>query len=125
MTLAEVTAGVERSRPGVLTLAEKISLISTLDRVIFTEIYQRHSNSPLSSFEGYTLNTPVDTLLLAPEAYGEIYVRRLEAECDYRCAEIERYNGSRELFNSLWDSLCTYWRREHRPLGVRRWKISV
>ena len=124
MTLSQVTAMAERSRPGVLTLAEKISLVSTLDGVVFTEIIKRHIDPPVKHFEGYKTDTSGEVELLVPEPYAELYLRRLEAECDYRCGEIERYEASRALFNGIWESFLAYWRREHRPIGVKKWKLG-
>lgn len=123
MTLAQALSLAERARPGIMTEPEMTVVISSLDKRVRHQVFELHEGAPEGEFSGYTAQSPQQTELLIPDAYSEIYLRRLEAECDYRSGEIERYNNSAALFNSLWESFVCYWKETHRPLGARGWRL--
>lgn len=123
MTIGEAANVCENSRPGVMTLSEKIRTLSELDKKVCTEVFDRHEGAPVLLFEGYKITTPNDKELLIPDAFSDVYVRRLEAECDYKCADTEMYDNSARLFNSAWESFVSYWTATHKPLGAKKWRL--
>ena len=125
MTLELALSLAERARPGIMSQAEMIFVISSLDKRVKAQVLDLHEGSHAEGFSGYTSITPGQTELLIPDSYAEIYIRRIEAECDYKSGEIERYNNSATLFNELWESFVSYWKLTHRPLGAKGWKLPT
>ena len=123
MTLELALSLAKRARPGIMSESEMIFVISSLDKRVKAQVLDLHEGGAAEGFSGYSVVTPGDTELLIPDSYGEIYVRRIEAECDYKSGEIERYNNSAALFNELWDAFVSYWKLTHRPLGAKGWKL--
>ncbi len=122
MTIGQVCASVERSRPGVMPLAEKIRHIAALECLIHSEIISRHEGRDIP-FIPYDERVSQDRVLTCPDGYADIYIRYLEGQCDLLCGEIERYEGSAALFNSLWQAFLAFWRDSHRPKGAKNWKL--
>jgi len=123
MTIAGALAALARSRPGMLTSPEAVSVLSALDSVVYNRIYKRHLPLPEYSFEGYDDNSPGDTVLLIPDEYSDVYLFYLDARADLESGENERYNCSAELFNSKWDEFVKFYASGHHPVGERSWKL--
>ena len=72
-------------------------------------------------FQGYTEETPGDTVLLVPEPFDQMYLRWMEAQIDYHNAEYSRYNNSISLFNTDFQAYQSYYHRMHKPKGAGSW----
>lgn len=118
MTIIEAITMNESLKPGTYSHEEKTAWLSRLDMRVHKEIIQRHEGDT-GEFEGYKSDTPPDTPLLVPAPYDEMYLRWLEAQADYANGEIDRYNNSISLFNSIYSDYERFYRRGHRPLGAR------
>ena len=118
MTIIEAITMNESLKPGAYSHEEKTAWLSRLDMRVHKEIMQRHEGG-IGDFQGYKGDTPPDTPLLVPEPYDEMYLRWLEAQADYANGEIDRYNNSISLFNSIYSDYERFYRRGHRPLGAR------
>ena len=123
MTLADALAAIERSRPGILSSADAISVVSDLDKTIYKYLYKPRSKKHRGAFAGYDGNTPGSTALLLPDEYSEIYVYKLESQADYVSGEIERYNCSASLFNSRLDEFVKHYAGTHRRRKKFDWRF--
>ncbi len=115
MTILEAIHRTDDLKPNIYDQATKIFWLSRLDAAITEQIHNRYQQP--RAFPGYGPDTPGDTPLLVGAPYDEIYQRWLEAQMDLSNGEMDRYNGSVVLFNSLWDSYAAAYGRSHMPLS--------
>lgn len=122
MTIAEAIARVNEVKPNTYQQLIKIKWLSQLEWSIKREIVDVHEGSSEVEFNGFDENTPLETRLIAPEPYDEIYVRWLEAQIDYANGEMGRYNNSMAMFNAAMESFRSFYNREHLPLQKNKMK---
>lgn len=117
MTIIEAIGLNDSFKPNNYTPEDKIAWLSTLDGIIKKEIIDTHEGSEGVEFNGYDKNTPLDTVLLAPPPYDDIYLKWLEAQIDYANGETPRYNNSMLAYNSVFSALSRHYNRTHMPRG--------
>lgn len=100
--------------------SEKINWLSRLDSMVKKQIIDTHEGSESVFFEEYTDDTPLDTVLLVPAPYDEVYLRWMEAQIDYNNGEIDRYNISISMFNTEYEAFENWYRRNHMPVSKGR-----
>jgi hypothetical protein len=119
MTIDEAIKGIDTLKPNNYTDEEKIKWLDTLDRMIKTEIIDKHEGYEEIVFEGYTTETPADTELLAPQPYDDMYLHWLESRIDYYNNEYAKYNNSVTSFNTMYSAFNAFYNRQHMPLGTK------
>ena len=118
MTLAEAIQRCDTLKPNSYTAPEKIEWLSRLDGRVKLEIIDTHEGAEDVVFEGYTEDTSLlDTVLLVPSPYDEIYLYWLQAQIDYNNGEINKYNNNISMFNSAYSDYASYYNRTHMPLS--------
>lgn len=120
MTLLEALHNLDEHLPNTLEEAEKIQWLSRLDTMAAGVMQSYEQAEP---FEGYTMESPRDTVLRIPAPYDECYGRYLEAELHYRQGEIDRYNNAIVLFNNAFSAFRRAVCREHIPLNRGRFQM--
>lgn len=70
-------------------------------------------------FKGYDDSTSLDTVLIAPAPYDDLYIKWLEAQIDYTNGEYGKYNNSKLAFNTAYTAYESWYNRNHMPLGKR------
>ncbi len=105
MTLSDAIENFDREHPNSCPFNLKLQWISQLDHKIYGEILVPRG---YSEFNGYSLETPQDTVLAAPDAYGELYGYYLKMNIDLRNGEIDRFNNTALLFNRAYKELFDY-----------------
>ena len=116
MTIIEAINLIDASKPNTYGQVEKIRWLSNLDWTIKREIIDTHEGGESIVFNGYTEDTPLDTPLLAPAPYDELYVRWLEAQIDYANGEFNKYNASMSMHNTYMTSFINYYNSNNMPL---------
>lgn len=119
MTILEAINRVDSTKPNSYTQVEKVDWLSTLDGVIKTNIIDTHEGGENVVFNGYDADTSIDTELLVPAPYDDIYIRWLEARIDYANGEINKYNNSLTAYNDAYDLYANYYNRKHMPKGSK------
>ena len=119
MTIMESLNRIDTIKPNSYSQAEKIKWLSTLDGIIKTEIIDTHEEAERFPFDGYAEETPLNTPLLVPAPYDEIYLFWLESKIDYWNGEIDRYNNSNEMYNAAYTSFARYYNRNNKPKGKK------
>ena len=119
MTILEAIHRLESAKPNSYDETEKISWLSVLDGVVKNNIIDTHEGADKVVFNGYNEETPLDTVLLVPAPYDEVYIRWMEAQIDYSNGEYEKYNNSMQMFNTALTSFNNYYNRTHMPLGKK------
>lgn len=122
MTLNEAINKIDALKPNGYLLEDKVKWLSSVDGVIKGEIIDTHEGGEDIVFEGYTEETDLDTELLAPAPYDEMYIRWLEARIDYANGEYGKYNNSITMYNTEFSAFRNYYNRTHMPKGnVRKY----
>jgi hypothetical protein len=116
MTIIEAINKVDALKFNTYSQNDKITWLSKLDLAVKRLILDNHGNNPAPTFTGYTEDTPLDTVLLVPAPFDEIYLRWMEAQIDYYNGENDRYNNSIMLYNAMFDAYAAYYTRHHKPL---------
>ncbi len=116
MTIREAIELVDRMKPNQYDEAEKVAWLSELDAMIDRDILQTHEDAP-EEFTGYPLLVDLETALLAPERYAQIYRWYLEMKIDDANAELVKYNNSATKFNTYYEALGNDYNRHHMPLA--------
>ena len=95
---------------------DKIDWLSRLDNMVKRQIIDTHEGAESVCFNGYTADTPLDTVLLVPAPYDEVYLRWMEAQIDYHNGEIDSYNNAIILFNTAFNAYKEYYNSAHKPV---------
>lgn len=115
ITIMDAINRIDSLKPNRYTQSDKVKWLSTLDERIMNDIIVTHEDAEVEVFDGYTEKTPLDTELLVPSPYDEVYLYWLEAQVDYWNGENEKYNNSIEMFNTSYRAFATYYNRTHMP----------
>ena len=119
MTILEAINTVDGQKFNTYTTVEKLAWLSRLDSLVKRMIIDTHEGWESVSFGGYDDKTPMDTELLVPEPFDEIYLLWLEARIDYANGEYDKYNNSITMYNAAYDAYANYYNRNNMPLGVK------
>ena len=117
MTIAEAIAKVDSLKPNTYTPEDKVEWLSNLDARVKSQIIDAHERCDPFQFYGYDIDLDMETELLVPAPYDEMYLRWLEAMIDYHNGEDERYNNAITLFNNAFDGYKKCYTRNHMPLS--------
>ena len=119
MTINEAINKTDALKPNNFSVEDKIGWLSTLDFTVKREMIDTHEGGEDIVFEGYTEETDLDTELLAPAPYDEMYLRWLEAQIDYANNEFGKYNNAIEMYNTAWQAYRNHYNRTHMPISKR------
>jgi hypothetical protein len=97
---------------------DKIGWLSTLDGIIKREIIDTHEGYEDITFTPYDTSTPMDTVLLVPDPYSDVYIKYLFTQIDFNNAEIERYNNSVAMYNVAYMLYSDHYNRNNMPLQL-------
>ena len=109
MTLEQTVNAFDQAQPNDFTRAEKCRWLSELDGQLWDQILSHRENAPARPV--YDADTPADTPLLAPDAYGGLYQVYLSMQANRLNGEIARYNQDAAIFNQTLQALQYYWIR--------------
>ena len=117
MTIQQVIDTVDSTKPNAFSYEQKVAWLSEVDHQAYREILSKHEGMTEGYvFEGYTKDTPPDTVLLIPDVYAEVYEHAIARKMDHKYGELDKYENDNMLFNSLYQTFWDYWTRTHRPL---------
>lgn len=115
MTIIEALNKIDVIKPNNYTQAEKIKWLSNLDGIIKAEIIDTHEGGDSITFNGYDYDVAVDTEMLVPYPYDDLYIKWLESQIDYHNAEYGKYNNSVVAYNSAYSAFERYYNRHNKP----------
>lgn len=115
MTISEVLTKIDDLKSNAYTAQEKIGWLSLADAMVGSFIEVQFPDA--QPFPGYTVNTPVDTVLKVPEPFCDLYLHWLSAQMDLYNGEITRFNNSMALFSDRFRAYENFCRRNTLPLG--------
>lgn len=117
MTIIEAINRIDALKPNNYSQEDKVAWLSQIDGSIKKEIIDTHEGGETIRFSGYNEETPLDTELLVPSPYDDVYVKWLEAQIDYANSEYGRYNNSMVAYNSALTSFERFYNRNNMPKG--------
>lgn len=120
MTIIEAITGLDALKFNTYAQDQKVQWLSRLDSMVKKQIIDTHEGGEAVSFSGYTAGTPMDTVLLVPAPYDEVYLRWLEAQIDYHNGEYDKYNNAIIMFNTTFEAYAAYYNQNHLPKGGGR-----
>ena len=118
MKIIEAIQKVDALKPNNYSQEDKIKWLSTLDGIIKTEIIDIHEGADKVEFNGYDISS-LETELIVPAPYDDIYIKWLEAHINYNNSEIGKYNNSMAMYNSAYNAYERYYNRKHMPIGKK------
>ena len=119
MTIIEAINRLDTLNPNSYEQPDKIKWLSTLDGIVKTEIIDTHEGAEAVPFTEYTEETPLDTELLIPAPYDEVYIHFLESRVHYENEEFKKYNNAVLMYNTAFDKYKNYYNRNHMPKGTK------
>ena len=115
MTINEAITQIDNLKSNTYSTENKINWLSRVDAMIQRTVIDTHEKKENQQFFGYNENTDIDTVLLVPEPFDELYIHYLEAQIDYSNGEYAKYNNSIIMFNSSYEAYAAYYNRETPP----------
>lgn len=119
MTIIEAINRIDAVNPNNYSQTEKVAWLSTLDGVIKKEIIDTHEGAEAVTFNGYNAETPLDTELIVPAPYDEVYLFWLQSKIDYWNAEMGKYNNSIAMYNTAYSTFEKAYNRENKPISKK------
>ena len=117
MTIIEAITRVDALKHNTYTQSDKVQWLSRMDWMVKRHIIDTHEGAEEVAFTGYDDSTDINTELLVPAPYDEVYLRWMEAQIDYHNGEYGKYNNSIEMFNTAYEGFQNYYNRTHMPIG--------
>lgn len=119
MTIIEAINKIDAVNPNSYSQSDKVGWLSVLDGIIKNEIIDAHEGAEGITFEKYTDDTPLDTVLLVPDPYDEVYIYFLESRIHYENEEFGKYNNAVSMYNTAFNKYMTHYNRTHMPKGSK------
>lgn len=116
MTISEVITQVQTLKPSQIPEEIMVRWISVLEGKIIDEIILTHELAEKVEFNGYTIDD-MDTELLVPDTYADVYIFYVEAMIDQTNNEAARFANSNAMFRNAWQDYANYYNRNNRPIG--------
>ena len=120
MKIFEAISLVDEMRVNTYGDDEKIRWLSWLDGQLYATVHLRHANPP--EFHSYECES-MDTELLVPYPFDQMYIWWLQAQMDLASGEVDRYNDDISTFNDLQDAFIAGYKRSHMPVSAGRFKF--
>ena len=116
MKIIEAITRLDSLKFNTYTQEDKVEWLSRLDSMVKKNIIDTHEGAEGVIFSGYDENTNLQTELMVPVPYDEMYLRWLEAQIDYHNGEYDKYNNAIIMFNTAFEAYQAFYTRNHLPL---------
>ena len=120
MKVIEAINRLDALKFNTYTQEDKVEWLSRLDSMVKKQIIDNYEGAETVNFQGYTADTPMDTVLLVPSPHDEMYLRWMEAQIDYHNGEYDKYNNAIILFKAAFEDYAAYYTQTHRPVSRGR-----
>ena len=116
MKLIDAISRIDTLIHNTYDLPDKVEWLSRLDAMVKKQIIDTHEGSENVAFNGYTASTPMDTVLLVPAPYDDVYPKWIEAQIHYHNGEYDKYNNAIIMFNTAFEAYAAYYTQNHMPV---------
>ena len=117
MKIIEAINKIDSLKRNTYSQPEKLEWLSRVDWMVKKHIIDTHEGAEEVSFNGYNDLTDLNTELLVPAPYDELYLRWMEAMIDFHNGEYGKYNNAVDMFNTSYAAFQNYYNRTHMPKG--------
>lgn len=117
MKIIEAIDSIDSLKHNTYTQSDKITWLSRADSMVKRLIIETHEGADEVAFTGYDDTTDLETELLVPSPFDEMYLRWLEAQIDYHNGEYNKYNNAIVMYNTAFDAYKNHYNRTHMPVG--------
>ena len=117
MKIIEAINQIDSLKHNTYSKSNKVEWLSRLDAMVKTHIIDTHEGE--ATFTGYDDSTDLQTELLVPAPYDEMYLLWMEAQIDYYNGEYDKYNNAIDLFDAAYEGYRNYYNRTHMPKGKK------
>ena len=118
MKIIEAINRIDSLKHNTYTKSDKVEWLSRLDAMVKNHIIDTHKGEEVT-FTGYDDATELQTELLVPAPYDEVYLRWMEAQIDYHNGEYDKYNNAIDMFTTAYEGYKNYYNRTHMPKGKK------
>jgi hypothetical protein len=119
MKIVDAITQLDSLKHNTYSQGDKVGWLSRMDAMVKNHVIDTHEGGDDVTFTGYDDSTDLQTELLIPAPYEEVYLRWMEAQIDYYNGEYERYNNAIDQFNTAYDGYKNYYNRTHMPKGKK------
>ena len=105
-TVNRVTAYIDRVKPNVYTDEDKFNWISTLDGLVAREVMGEEGPE-------YEFPKDVDTELMVPSPFDDIYQLYVGAMIDFHNREYDQYNNTAAMFEERLEQFKAWYIRNN------------
>lgn len=119
MQIREALDRIDSLKHNTYTQGEKVEWLSRLDGLVKAQIIDTHEGGDEIAFRPYSERTDMESELLIPSPFDDVYIRWLEAQIDYYNGEMARYNNSVAMFNTAYETYQRHYNRNHKPNGKK------
>ena len=119
MKIIEAINRIDALKQNTYSQTEKIAWLSNLDSLVKTQIIDTHEGGEDVTFTGYAEDTDLNTELLIPAPYDEVYLNWLEVQIDLYNREYDKYNNAVTMYKDSLDDFSRWYNRTHMPKGTK------
>ena len=118
MKIIEAINRIDSLKHNTYSQNDKVAWLSRLDSMVKKLIIDTHEGGEDVTFTGYDDSTDLNTELLVPAPFDEMYLRWLEAQIDYHNGEYKKYNNVILMYQAAYDGYANHYNRNHMPKGT-------
>lgn len=119
MKINQVIAKADTVCPNGYDDKIKIEWLSQCEAEIYENIILTHEGAEKHKFDGYGEEN-LETELIVPAPYDDLYVYYIEAQIGYATKEMVRYNNAMSMFNSAVSAFRNYYNGLHKHLSTQK-----
>ena len=119
MKIIEAINRIDSLKHNTYSNNEKLAWLSRLDSIVKRLIIDTHEDGEDITFTGYDDRTDMETEMLVPAPFDEVYLKWLEAQIDYTNGEYDKYNNAILVYQAAYDAYANYYNRNHMPKGTK------
>lgn len=116
MTIKELIKYCDETRPNQYSNEHKIRWLNEVEAKVVDEIVNKIESLEYMMFEPYTYEANIDTELILPDQFDDVYIAYIYSKVDFTNAEFERYQTDSALFEAAWNDAAGWARRNYKPL---------
>ena len=117
MTINEAIDGIDELKPNKYTQEQKIKWLNRIDGLLKEQVIDTHEGGEGIKKIDY-IDAPLDTELIVPAPYDEIYTNYLAMKIDFANGDFKKYNNSAYMYNQSLEEYRAWYNRTHIPKGA-------
>lgn len=123
MTIKQAIDYLDETVPNMVEDPIKLKWLNDLDTRLYKDLWLSHEGLRDAAFSGYPLDADMETELLVPVPYTDIYPLYMEMMIHAINGETVKYNNAASRYNTVYIGLADWINRAYKPVGfgLRLW----